>query len=236
MKRIPANRYWLFLLIAGTGLFWDLYSKDTVFADLGFHDPDPQVAVVLQPGRHRVFDHPPGTEGQSVLYLQGWLKFRLYTSFNRGALWGIGQGKSWLFASLSVVAVLGVGYWLFWHGAAESRWLTVSLAFIMAGTLGNLYDRLAWHGYVDAAGEPIHAVRDFLFFEFGRYQYPVFNFADVFLVTGAIMLVVQSLFLMEPEQPEADREKTAAENTGQGSPPATAERRATEQKSPAEKA
>ena len=64
---------------------------------------------------------------------------------------------------------------------------------IMAGTLGNLYDRAGLHGLVDANGAAIYGVRDFLLFTFGNFHWPVFNFADVFLVTGAIMLGIQSL-------------------------------------------
>ena len=208
MKRVPANRYVVFFLIAGIGLFWDLFSKDTVFADLGYHDPD-FPAIVLKQGNHQLFAHPPRTEGRSKSYLNGWLKFRLYTSFNPGALWGIGQGKSWLFASLSIVAVFGVLYWLFVRGAAWGKWLTVCLAFIMGGTLGNLYDRLGWHGYTNDKGEIIHAVRDFLFFEFGNFPYPVFNFADVCLVTGAVMLVLQSFFLSAADKHETEKKSVA---------------------------
>ncbi len=41
-------------------------------------------------------------------------------------------------------------------------------------------------------GIPIFAVWDFILFTFGGWPWPVFNFADVFLVTGAVMLVLQS--------------------------------------------
>ena len=116
---------------------------------------------------------------------------RLFTSFNEGALWGIGQGWTWLFALLSILAACGVFYWLFVHGAAISKWLTVALSLIMAGTLGNLWDRVGLHG-CEVDGRPIFGVRDFLLFTFGEFHWPVFNFADVFLVTGAIMLVLQS--------------------------------------------
>ena len=188
MKRVPANRFVLFLLVAAGGLAWDLYTKHAVFADLGY----PAGMPVLVRGQHQVFDHPLRTEGVSKLYLEGWTKFRLFTSFNHGALWGVGQEFTWVFAALSVVAVAGVLFWLFVHGAARSLWLTISLGLVMAGTLGNLYDRLGLHGYADQQGATIRAVRDFLLFTFGDYNWPVFNFADAFLVTGAIMLVLQS--------------------------------------------
>ena len=129
------------------------------------------------------------------------MKFRLFTSFNPGALWGIGQEHTWVFASLSVVAIGGVIYWLFIRRAAVSWWLTVSLSLILGGTLGNLFDRISLHGYTDVNGQPIRAVRDFLLFTFGGYNFPVFNFADSFLVTGAIMLVVHSLVFSADEVP-----------------------------------
>ena len=92
MKRVPANRYLVFFLIAGLGLFWDLFSKDMVFADLGYHDPD-FPAIVLNKGKHQLFAHPPLIEGQSKPYLNGWLKFRLWTNFNRGCVVGNRPGE-----------------------------------------------------------------------------------------------------------------------------------------------
>ena len=203
MKRVPASRFVVFLLIAAAGLAWDLYTKHAVFADLGYPAGMPH----LMQGAHEIFDHPPGNEGVSRMYLTGWMTFRLFTSFNQGALWGVGQGYTWLFSTLSLGAIIGVLYWLFVHGAARSLWLTVSLALVMAGTLGNLYDRLGFHGYADQEGATIRAVRDFLLFTFGEFHWPVFNFADSFLVTGAIMLVLQSF---APHAADERGETTAA--------------------------
>ena len=212
MTRVPGHRYAVFFLIAGASLCWDLYSKSVVFRDLGY--PGGGVAV-LEPGEHRIFASPEyagrrsaedgAVEGVSVPYIDGWMTFRLFTSFNHGALWGVGQGYSWAFAVMSVLAAAGILYWLFVRKAATSAWLTVALAFVLGGTLGNLFDRTGLHGCIDpATGETIHAVRDFLLFTFGSFSWPVFNFADVYLVTGAIMLVLQSF------RPEAAA-KTAAE-------------------------
>jgi signal peptidase II len=205
MKRVPIHRFVLFVAIAAAGLAGDLYSKSAVFADLGY----PGGGAPLVRGEHVRFAHPLGFEGESKPFLEGWMTFRLFTSFNQGALWGVGQGYTWLFSTLSLAAAVGIVYWLFVRGAAASAWLTASLAFVMAGTMGNLYDRLGLHGYVDRNGTTILAVRDFLLFTFGDFHWPVFNFADSFLVTGAIMLVLHSL--MSTEAPREARGVAASE-------------------------
>jgi len=181
---IPFNRYVTFVLLAGGGLAWDLYSKWAVFTQLGC------------PGAGNwVWPDNWGWQG-----LSPFIRFQLHTNFNYGALWGMGQGKSHLFASLSVIAALGILCWMFVYKGAASKWLTVALGFVMGGVLGNLYDRLGLHGWTDANHAPIYAVRDFLHFWFfegtpAHFDWAIFNFADVYLVTGAIMLVIQSLFL-----------------------------------------
>ena len=174
---IPRSRFVVFLSLVVLGTFWDLYTKATVFESLGY---------------------PGGISPWKQTFLNSWVQFRYYTSFNEGALWGMGQGYTAMFAILSIGAAIGILCWLFWFRAAKSLWLTVTLGLVMAGTMGNLYDRLGWHGY-EVAGRKMFAVRDFLAFTFGNYHYPIFNYADVFLVTGAIMLAVYSIFLDLPE-------------------------------------
>lgn len=194
MTQVPSSRYWLFGSIAASGLAWDLISKAWVFRELGY-------------------PHSSSDWSYSTGFLWGEFSIQLMTWFNQGALFGIGQGKGWLFASLSVLAAAGIIYWLFVRGEARSKWLTVTLGLILAGALGNLYDRMYLHGYVDAVGEPLHGVRDFLkcdipgfdyrwplsFKLIPVYEWPIFNFADVFLVTGAIMLTLYSLFTPAPK-------------------------------------
>ncbi|HUG93871.1 MAG TPA: signal peptidase II [Planctomycetaceae bacterium] len=186
----------VFCVLAAAALAWDLGTKHVVFTDLGYpgvDTPAQRFAMPAVAGRHVLFE-PHELEGKTPDYLDGWLKFRLFTSFNEGALWGLGQGWTAGFAALSVVAFAFVVYFLFWRGAACSLWLTLALGLITGGILGNLYDRLGLHGYENPrTGETWRAVRDFLHFEFGALNWPVFNFADVFLVTGAVMLVVQQI-------------------------------------------
>jgi len=209
---VPASRAVVFVLMAAMIFAADLATKSVVFRDLGYPGTD------LEPvarGAHRVFAAPPGRDGTSVAYLDGWLSFRLFTSFNRGALWGVGQGYTWLFAALSTAAVIGIPTWLFGFRAARSWWLTVALALILGGTLGNLYDRIGLPDCTDENGQTVLAVRDFLLFTFGTFHWPVFNFADVSLVTGAGMLVIHSLnpagsHSVAAAEPTADPKTSAA--------------------------
>ena len=153
--------------------WWDLYSKSVIFDRLGYPD-----------GRGPI--HP---------WLGQLSTFQFYTSFNQGALWGVGQGLTWLFAALSVVAVVVIAYCLLKTSAGRSNWLTVALCLVLGGTLGNLYDRLGLYNYINPeTGEPYRAVRDFLLFRFGNWPWPVFNFADVYLVSGTGMLVAYSFW------------------------------------------
>ena len=181
LNGVPKNRYVVFATLLCGGLALDLWSKGVVFSMLGY----------------------PHGQGNVTSFFGGWMTFRLFTSFNHGALWGIGQGWTPVFAILSAFAAAAVLFWLFVRGAARSAWLTTALGFVMAGALGNLYDRTGLHGYNDTDGSRIYAVRDFLLFTFGDFHWPVFNVADICLVTGAIMLVLQSLTATETNEESA---------------------------------
>lgn len=169
---IPLNRYAVYGTIAAAGLAADLLSKWWVFGWLGM------------PGSRK-----PDWLWTDVVGFQ--------TSLNQGALFGMGQGMWPVFALLSLAAAVGIFYWLFRVGAAQSWWLTVALAAITAGILGNLYDRLGLHGLVwpaghELAGQTAHAVRDFILVMLGSYQWPNFNLADSMLVCGAAVLIGHS--------------------------------------------
>jgi signal peptidase II len=123
----------------------------------------------------------------------------LQLSWNEGALFGMGQGKVWLFAALSVAAAIAIPVWLFVFGAARDAWMTFALGCIMGGVLGNLYDRLGLHGEVwpasdVRAGEPVYAVRDWILWQINdRWSWPNFNIADSLLVVGAALLIMHAL-------------------------------------------
>lgn len=171
----PRNRFVFWALALG-GAAFDLATKAIVFARIPFGASRP------------VLDH--------VLELR--------PSHNQGALWGIGTGlphSSLIFAALSAAAAVAICYWLFWRGAAADTRLTVALGLIMAGALGNCYDRLVF-GHV----------RDFVHFHVDsiNFNFAIFNFADNMLVAGAAILL---LLALRPESPATEPEPVAAEST-----------------------
>jgi signal peptidase II len=180
MNQIPVSRVTLYGLLMVVTAAVDLISKDVVFRRFSIHS------------------------GGDWL-LDGWFKLRLFTSLNQGALWGVGQGFALGFAALSVSALVGIWYWLFWREGCQSVWLTTALALVSGGTLGNLYDRLGIHGLKDPHGQSLLAVRDFLDVRLGNFEWAIFNVADICLVTGAIMLMAKSL-TMPQESPLATAE------------------------------
>jgi signal peptidase II len=62
------------------------------------------------------------------------------TMLNSGALFGIGRGQTALFLVASALA-LAMVLWMFAHSPPRRRLLQVALGAILAGALGNMYDR-----------------------------------------------------------------------------------------------
>ena len=103
--------------------------------------------------------------------------FNLIIVHNHGAAWGIFSGNQVGLVILSLV-FLGIFIWFYVVDKKKSWLLTITFAFLCAGCIGNLFDRLVF-GYV----------RDFIQFAFWQ-SFPVFNFADVFLTFGVVLFAV----------------------------------------------
>ena len=178
-RPVPLNRYVIYFSLAAVGCAADLATKTWIFNELG------------------------GPRESPTWWL--WKDvFGFQTSLNEGALFGMGQGRVMLFATLSMVVVPCVLYWLFVARAARDMLLTVALGLITAGILGNLYDRLGlpgllWRdpwiiGGLHQVGEPVYAVRDWILVMIGDWPWPTFNVADSLLVCGAGLLMVHAVF------------------------------------------
>ncbi|MBQ9874155.1 MAG: signal peptidase II [Thermoguttaceae bacterium] len=196
-----AFRTILFLAIAAFGFIVDIWTKHWIFAELG------------RPGQKPVRWIIDGV-------------FGFQTSLNQGALFGMGQGKTTLFVVLSIVALVGVAWWV-WADLTRSAFLSTTLGLIAAGILGNLWDRVGMHRMAwtqfdvdvwgckpENLGEPIYAVRDWILVMIGKYPWPNFNIADSCLVCGAILVGIYALFAPTPNPEEVAKElEKASENS-----------------------
>jgi lipoprotein signal peptidase len=112
---------------------------------------------------------------------------------NQGALFGFLRDHKTLansgFAVISLLAAAAIVYWSTHRSTARDRWLCAALGLILAGTLGNFYDRVVFNG-----------VRDFLHWNY-LFDWPVFNIADCCLVCGAGLLLLQA-FAAQPASDE----------------------------------
>ena len=104
-------RLWI---VTGVFLGADLWTKAWAVRTLPVESPDPPT------------------------YLFGLFSFR--RSFNTGALFGLGEGLSSVFIAASVLALVFVLY-IFACSSRRQWTMHVALGLILAGALGNLYDR-----------------------------------------------------------------------------------------------
>lgn len=113
--------------------------------------------------------------------------FSLVLTFNSGAafsfLAGEGGWQRWMFAGIALVASVVIIMLLRRGG---SRLYCAALALILAGALGNLWDRLT-----------IGEVVDFLLFHWRGHAFPAFNVADSAITIGAGLLILDS-FVSRP--------------------------------------
>lgn len=100
---------------------------------------------------------------------------------NEGAAWGMLEGKISLFLLVSVVAAIGMIYY-FTKTTKEEVLTRFGLVLAFAGAIGNLIDRVCF-GYV----------RDFIDFIILGYNFPIFNIADMALVIGIGLIILEIL-------------------------------------------
>ena len=166
----------LFFGLAVAGLLLDQAGKYLVFRLLHNEPPFVVVADVFQLEANYIAES--GIERPMV---------------NKGALFGFLRDReelaNGLFAAISIVAAAAILYWATRRTTTRDWSLSAALGLILAGTLGNLYDRLVFAG-----------VRDFLHLHYRQFDWPVFNIADTCLVCGAALLLTQALFSRVPHE------------------------------------
>ena len=178
-----AGRLILFLTIGISGLLADLWTKSYMFTELGL--PHEEIGV-------------------NWWVIEGFFGFQ--TAVNQGALFGMGQGGSSIFALFSVIAFIAILFWFIRGGAWNSLFLTICLGCITGGVIGNFYDRMGWWHGEEIHPDYAYGVRDFILFTYQDYVWPNFNLADCLLVCGAFLLLVYSFKYEDPDRSSKEKE------------------------------
>ncbi len=114
--------------------------------------------------------------------------FHITYTQNYGAAFSILQNQRGLFVAISSIAVIIIFYILIRYYKQNNMMFSYSLSLIVAGAMGNLTDRIRLGYVID-------------FFDFRIW--PVFNIADVSIVTGTLLLGLYILWV-EPKKGKAD--------------------------------
>ena len=93
---------------------------------------------------------------------------------------GLGEVTPWLIVIATGIIVALLFYYMFRRASTREY---LPLAFIIGGALGNLIDRVRFD-----------AVIDFLDFHIGTWHWPAFNVADMFIVIGVGLYIINLIF------------------------------------------
>lgn len=107
---------------------------------------------------------------------------------NRGAAFGIMQNQKLFFIIIAIVFLLGISYLIFKMPDDQKYFkLHILLIAIGSGAIGNLIDRVR-----------LNYVIDFIYFSI--INFPVFNFADICVTLGTIILILLILFVYKDDE------------------------------------
>ncbi len=111
--------------------------------------------------------------------------FNLTLMHNTGAAFSFlseaGGWQRWFFALVALFVSAVILVWLK-RLPSGKVWLSVALALVLGGALGNVWDRITL-GYVV----------DFIDLYYQGRHWPAFNIADSAIFVGAVMLIIDSL-------------------------------------------
>ncbi|MEH6402232.1 MAG: signal peptidase II [Sneathiella sp.] len=109
--------------------------------------------------------------------------FRLVMVWNSGVSFGMfagGETTRWILVGLSSIISLVLVVWL---AKADKKLLGLAIGLILGGALGNVIDRIHYG-----------RVADFFDVDLIFMRWPAFNIADMVIVCGVILMLLENLF------------------------------------------
>lgn len=157
-------------------------------------------------------------DSKTAHFIPDWLHFQV--TVNHGAVFGLGQGQRPMFLIVSLLAIGFLSYLFSTSGTTRaSKIYQIICGVLLAGVLGNMYDRIAY-GYVR---DMILALPDWKWpgmWQIPLIEYPgdvqravfpwIFNVADVLLCVGVFLMIVYSLFFAPNSQTDIEQAATVS--------------------------
>lgn len=100
---------------------------------------------------------------------------------NKGAAFSLLENNTTLIIIMSVIIILLIDN-LIKKEKTFNTLATFSLGIIIGGIFGNLIDRILYHSVID-----------YLSFAIFKYHFPIFNFADIGITIGVLLLIISML-------------------------------------------
>ncbi|MNK30618.1 Lipoprotein signal peptidase [compost metagenome] len=97
------------------------------------------------------------------------------------------------------IIVLVYGLWFLYSNKHIPRLMQVGICFLIGGGIGNIYDRIVYG-----------SVTDFLHMDFVLFRTGIFNMADVSIMVGIGLLLLQNLTAAKIKKQEATQEEVSA--------------------------
>lgn len=111
---------------------------------------------------------------------------------NDGAAFSMLPGAQTLFIVITIFVVIGIIWYLERNWRGGRPLLLTAFGMVLGGALGNFIDRVL-HGHVI----------DFLQFNFGSYTFPIFNVADIGIVVGVGLILLDAVLDIRRERHRA---------------------------------
>ena len=107
---------------------------------------------------------------------------------NRGIAFGIGEGNVQLFSIITFIIIIVIMVFILKYYYKINKISLMGITIMIAGGIGNLIDRIFRLYVVD-------------FIDFSKLvKFPIFNFADICVVIGVIIIVISYLYINRGEQ------------------------------------
>lgn len=99
---------------------------------------------------------------------------------NTGAAWSILDDNTWIVTVISLLIIIGIIYYVY-RNRVSKKILKIGYGLILGGAIGNFIDRIVYEYVID-----------FIDIDIFGWNYPIFNLADMFIVVGVILVMIDA--------------------------------------------